>query len=68
MNYSFCYGSPFQNRNSRMRKGKKNSNGNEKPGMAQVRKIQTGDLQLGKLRRNMKKVCKTTDVLEKENT
>lgn len=25
LNYSFCYGSPFQNRNSRTRKGKKNA-------------------------------------------
>lgn len=30
-------------------------------------KIQTEDLQLGNLRRNVKNVCKTTDALEKEN-
>lgn len=35
--------------------------------MAQVRKIQTEDVQLGKQRRNVKNVCKTTDALEKEN-
>lgn len=47
---------------------KKNSNSNEEPGMAQVKKKnQTEDLQLGNLRRNVKNVCKTTDALGKEN-
>lgn len=40
LNYSSSSGSPFQNRNSRTRKGKKNGNSNEKTGMAHVGKIQ----------------------------